>query len=112
MAFSHVPLRRRVGSNILQVTTLTTLKGCETMSRPSLELREPENVLAAKALQTQLKNANLQLVNKVSELNAHRVDDDDGGSDSEGRSHKDPAIVALEVADQIVRPQHGEWLKL
>ena len=80
------------------------------MSRPSLELDEPgENVLAANALQTRLENANLQLVNKVSELNAHRTDDDEG-SDSEGRSHKDPEIVAMEVADQIVCPQHRTWL--
>ena len=76
------------------------------MSRPSLELGEPgKNVLAAKALQTQLENANLQLVNKVTELNTHRTDDDDEGSDSERRTHKDPAIVAMEVADQIVRCQ-------
>jgi hypothetical protein len=48
------------------------------MSRPSLELGEPgKNVLAAKALQTRLENANLQLVNKVTELNAQRMDDDD-----------------------------------
>lgn len=75
------------------------------MARPSLELGEPgKNVLAAKALQTRLDSANLQLVNKITELNAHRMDDDEG-SDSEGRSHKDPAIVAMEVADQIVRCQ-------
>lgn len=75
------------------------------MARPSLELGEPgKNVLAAKALQTRLESANLQLVNKITELNAHRMDDDEG-SDSEGGSHKDPAIVAMEVADQIVRCQ-------
>ena len=73
------------------------------MSRLPLELGEPEK--AAQTLQTQLENANLHLVNKVSELNAHRTDDDEG-SDSEGRSHKDPEIVAMEVADQIVCPQH------
>jgi hypothetical protein len=81
------------------------------MSRPSLETGKPgENVLAANALQTRLENANLQLVNRVSELNAHRMEDDDEGSDSERRGHKDPAIVAMEVADQIVCRQHRERL--
>lgn len=98
----QVTVRRR--ASFSNSTVNNTFK---SMSRPSLELGEPgKNVLAAKALQTRLESSNLQLVNKITELNTHRMDDDDEGSDSEGRSHKDPAIVAMEVADQIVRPQY------
>jgi hypothetical protein len=68
--------------------------------RLSLEhIEHGKNVETAKALQARFENADLQLVNKVSELDAHRVDDED----EDDVKSKDPAIIAMEVADQIVR---------
>lgn len=70
-------------------------------ARLSLEhIEHGKNVEAAKALHSRFENANLQLVNRVSELNAHRMDDED----EDDGNPKDPAIIALEVTDQIVRP--------
>ncbi|KAF8191763.1 hypothetical protein BJ912DRAFT_963522 [Pholiota molesta] len=66
--------------------------------RLSLEhIEHGKNVETAKALQARFENADLQLVNKVSELDAHRVDDED----EDNVKSKDPAIIAMEVADQI-----------
>ena len=73
--------------------------------RPSVELPvvEPgKNVEAARALQARLQNLNVQLVNRVAELNAHQLESEEG-LESEEMETKDPAIVAMEVADQIVR---------
>ena len=68
-------------------------------ARLSLEhIEHGKNVEAEKALRSRFENANLQLVSKVSELNSHRMNDED--EDEVGP--KDPAIIAMEVADQIV----------
>ncbi|KAF8961766.1 hypothetical protein BDZ97DRAFT_1827956 [Flammula alnicola] len=70
-------------------------------ARLSLEhIEHGKNVEVAKALQARFENANLQLVNKVSELNAYRMDEDNGSDDEEIKP-KDPAIIASEVTDQI-----------
>ncbi|PPR01964.1 hypothetical protein CVT26_008746 [Gymnopilus dilepis] len=72
--------------------------------RPSVELPvvEPgKNVEAARALQARLQNLNVQLVNCVAELNAHQLESEEG-LESEEMETKDPAIVAMEVADQII----------
>lgn len=74
-------------------------------TRRSLELppiEQGKNVQASKDLQTRFETLNIQLVNKVKELNAHKMDDEDT-SDSEEGVAKDPAIVAMEVEAQIVR---------
>ncbi len=69
-------------------------------ARLSLEhIEHGKNVEAAKALRSRFENANLQLVSKVSELNSHRMNDED----EDDVTPKDPAIIATEVADQIVR---------
>lgn len=78
-----------------------------TMSgkRPSVELPPVEpgkNIEAAKALQERLESLNVQLVQRVAELNAHQLESDDA-LDPEETEARDPAIVAMEVADQIVR---------
>lgn len=59
-------------------------------------------VQAAKALHTRFQNVNLQLVNNVSELNSHKMDSDEE-SESDDVKKKDPAIVAMDVAAQMVR---------
>ena len=49
------------------------------ISRPSLEVQieQGKAVQAAKALHTKFQNVNLQLVNKVSELNSYKMDSDE-----------------------------------
>lgn len=66
------------------------------MSRPSAELRidSGDNVRSANALQAQLDSSDLQLRKWVGELNTH--------NDLENRGNGDPAVVAIEVANQIV----------
>jgi hypothetical protein len=66
---------------------------------------EQERILnAAKALNASLKSSNLQIVHNVVEFNAHRLDSDEtDASDTEDAEMKDPAIVATDVAAQIVR---------
>ena len=69
-------------------------------ARLSLELIDQgQNVEAAKALQSRFEKANVQLLNKVAELNSRRMEDED----EDDLKPKDPAIIASEVADQIVR---------
>lgn len=73
--------------------------------RPSVELPSVEpgkNIEAAKALQERLEGLNVQLVQRVAELNTHQLESDDA-LDPEETEARDPAIVAMEVADQIVR---------
>ncbi len=74
------------------------------MARTSLELNieHGPNVEAARALQTRLDSSDLHLVKKVMELNSHAMEGEDvlDGDDVENR---DPAIVAMDVASQIVR---------
>lgn len=53
-------------------------------------------------MEAQMSKANLQLVNRVAELNAHRTNEDGEFEEDDGKS-RDPAIVAQELADQIVR---------
>lgn len=70
--------------------------------RLSLEnVEHSQNVEAARALEAQMSKANLQLVNKVAELNAHGTNEDGEFEEDDGKS-RDPAIVAEELADQIV----------
>jgi len=73
------------------------------ISRPSLEMQieHGKSVQAAKALHTRFQNVNLQLVNKVSELNSHKMDSDEE-LESGDVKNKDPAIVATGVAAQMV----------
>ncbi|PPQ75263.1 hypothetical protein CVT24_007436 [Panaeolus cyanescens] len=72
-------------------------------SRPSLELQLEHGKLvqSAKALQTRLDNADIQLVKKAAELNAHRLDTDEFVEYDDESLHKDPAIVRMDVSDQI-----------
>ena len=73
------------------------------ISRPSLELLEQgKAVQAAKALHTKFQNVNLQLVNKVSELNSYKMDSDEELDLADNVRNKDPAIVAMDVAAQMV----------
>ncbi|KAF8903897.1 hypothetical protein CPB84DRAFT_1835780 [Gymnopilus junonius] len=70
--------------------------------RPSVELPtiEPsKNVEAARGLQARLDSLNVQLVKRVEELNAHQLESD--SALDEETEEKDPAIVVMEVADQI-----------
>ena len=59
-----------------------------------------ENVRAATALQIQFDGSDIQLCKKVVELNTHDLDGD--GIELETRGNRDPAVVATEVANQIV----------
>ena len=74
------------------------------ISRPSLEVQieQGKAVQAAKALHTKFQNVNLQLVNKVSELNSYKMDSDEELDLADNVGHKDPAIVAMDVAAQMV----------
>ena len=74
------------------------------ISRPSLELQieQGKAVQAAKALHARFQSVNLQLVNKVSELNSHKMDSDEELELADGVKNKDPGIVAAEVAAQMV----------
>lgn len=73
------------------------------ISRPSLEvLEQGKAVQAAKALHTKFQNVNLQLVNKVSELNSYKMDSDEELDLADNVRNKDPAIVAMDVAAQMV----------
>ena len=74
------------------------------MARPSLDLgiELGENVRVAKGFQSQFESSDLHLRKKVKELNAHNMEDGDDGLDSENR---DPAVVATDVAAQIVGPR-------
>ncbi|KAF9478959.1 hypothetical protein BDN70DRAFT_835162 [Pholiota conissans] len=66
--------------------------------RHSLEhVDHGKNVATARALQARFEGANLQLVSKVIELNTHRLEDED----EDDIKSKDPAIIAMEVSDQI-----------
>ncbi|KAF8813117.1 hypothetical protein BYT27DRAFT_7131792 [Phlegmacium glaucopus] len=72
-----------------------------TISRPSLEMQKHEKAAqAAKALQTRFQNIKLQLVDKVSELNSHKMDSDEE-LESGDIKNRDPAIVATDVAAQM-----------
>lgn len=72
--------------------------------RLSLEnVEHGKNVEAARTLEAQMSKANLQLVNKVAELNAHRTNEDGEFEEEDEGKSRDPAIVAQELADQIVR---------
>ncbi|KAJ3508285.1 hypothetical protein NLJ89_g5843 [Agrocybe chaxingu] len=72
------------------------------MSRPSLELSvEPgQNVQAARQAQARLQAADLRLVKKAAEFNAHRKEDEEE-LEGEETQNKDPAIVAMDLAAQI-----------
>ena len=74
------------------------------ISRPSLEVQieQGKAVQAAKALHTKFQNVNLQLVNKVSELNSYKMDSDEELDLADNVRNKDPAIVAMDVAAQMV----------
>jgi hypothetical protein len=74
------------------------------ISRPSLEVQieQGKAVQAAKALHTRFQNVNLQLVNKVSELNSYKMDSDEELDLADDVRNKDPAIVAMDVATQMV----------
>lgn len=74
------------------------------VSRPSLEiqLEDGKAVQAAKALQARFQNANLHFLNKASELNSHKMDSDEELNLTDDVKNKDPAIVAAEVAAQMV----------
>lgn len=75
------------------------------ISRPSLEVQieQGKAVQAAKALHTRFQNVNLQLLNKVSELNSHKMDSDEEELElADDVKNKDPAIVAMDVAAQMV----------
>jgi len=73
------------------------------VTRPSLELSVEHGELVRKAreLQAHLEGSDLQLAKKVIELNA-RDTEGQAGSDNEDEENKDPAIVAMDVAAQIV----------
>lgn len=60
---------------------------------------------AAKKLQTQLEGADLRLEKHVKDFQAYRLDPEDV-LDSEDGKLKDPAIVAQDVTEQIVRQHH------
>lgn len=66
------------------------------MARPSAELTidSRDNVGSANALQIQLDSSDLKLRKWVDELNTH--------NELENRGNGDPAVVAIEVANQIV----------
>lgn len=74
------------------------------ISRPSLEVQieQGKAVQAAKALHARFQNVNLQLVNKVSELNSYKMDFDEELELADDVKNKDPAIVAMDVAAQMV----------
>ena len=74
------------------------------ISRPSLEVQieQGKAVQAAKALHAKFQNVNLQLVNKVSELNSYKMDSDEELELADDVKNKDPAIVATEMAAQMV----------
>ncbi|KAF9524662.1 hypothetical protein CPB83DRAFT_797617 [Crepidotus variabilis] len=72
------------------------------MARPSLDIpvEHSKNVNKAKTLQAKLEQSDLQLVKKVTELNMHEVNGEDG-TELDNREIKDPAIVSLDVVSQI-----------
>lgn len=72
---------------------------------PSLEMQieDGKTVQAAKALLATFQSVNLQLVNKVSELNSHKMDSDEELELTDNVKNKDPAIIAVDVAAQMVR---------
>ena len=74
------------------------------ISRPSLEVQieQGKAVQAAKALHARFQNVNLQLVNKVSELNSYKMDSDEELEYADDVKNKDPAIVAMDMAAQMV----------
>ena len=74
------------------------------ISRPSLEVQieQGKAVQAAKALHARFQNVNLQLVNKVSELNSYKMDSDEELELADDVKNKDPAIVAMDMAAEMV----------
>ena len=74
------------------------------ISRPSLEVQieQGKAVQAAKVLHTRFQNVNLQFVNKVSELNSFKMESDEGLELADDVKNKDPAIVTMDVAAQMV----------
>jgi hypothetical protein len=74
------------------------------ISRPSheLQIEQGRAVQAAKTFHTRFQNVNLQLVNKVSELNSFKMESDEGLELVDDVKNKDPAIVAMDVAAQMV----------
>ena len=71
------------------------------ISHPSLEV-QGKAVQAAKALHARFQNVNLQLVNKVSELNSYKMDSDEELELADDVKNKDPAIIAADMAAQMV----------
>lgn len=75
-------------------------------SRPSLELQieQGKAVQTTKALQARFQNLDLQFLNKVSELNSHKMDSDEELelADDVKVKIKDPDIVTADVAAQMV----------
>ena len=73
-----------------------------------MQIEHGKSVQAAKALHARFQNVNLQLLNKVSELNSHKMDldSDEELETSDGVKNKDPGIVAMDVAAQMV---HVIW---
>ncbi|KAF9051754.1 hypothetical protein BJ165DRAFT_1340345 [Panaeolus papilionaceus] len=72
-------------------------------ARPSLELQAEHGKLvqSAKALQTRLENADIQLVKKAAELNSHHLDTEEFVEYEDDTLHKDPAIIEMDVSAQI-----------
>ena len=110
-AFFDISSRRRSGAKG-RITFIAFVSSIEhhqqalhtmNISRPSLEvLEQGKAVQAAKALHTKFQNVNLQLVNKVSELNSYKMDSDEELDLADNVRNKDPAIVAMDVAAQMV----------
>jgi hypothetical protein len=71
------------------------------ISHPPLEV-QGKAVQAAKALHARFQNVNLQLVNKVSELNSYKMDLDEELELADDVKNKDPAIIATDMAAQMV----------
>lgn len=62
---------------------------------------QEKTLCTVKALQDTLEKADLQLLRNATELNSHNLGSDEG-SDLEDHEPKDPAIIAADVATQIV----------
>ena len=70
-----------------------------------MQIEHGKSVQAAKALHARFQNVNLQLLNKVSEINSHTMDldSDEELETSDGVKNKDPGyLVIVTFSDSAV----------
>ncbi|KAK7050913.1 hypothetical protein VNI00_005025 [Paramarasmius palmivorus] len=63
---------------------------------------QEKNLSAAKSLENLFESSNLYITRNVAALSAHKLEkDDDNAQDMENTENKDPAIIAVDVTDQV-----------